>query len=266
MTQSSQTRVFAYDSLGRLLSATNPESGTTTYTYDANGNMISRTRPTANQTNPSDTTSTAYYYDTLNRLRSKVYSDPTPTATYFYDEPSVTLGSWSSGTLKNTLGRLTHTITGPSSAPLTATVEDYDLMGRPADFWQCTPYDCPSSSLAPSQYKYDLAGDLTDYLTPSNGDCHITTTYNAAERVTQVNSCTVDEYHPAILGQFTYTPWGAISTLTDGCTGTGCSGYIETYTYNNRLQPAMIQLGTASNLSSLSCEVYYYYSVPLPKV
>ncbi len=148
----------------------------------------------------------------------------------------------------------------------TATVEDYDPMGRPADFWQCTSnqYDCPPatvSSLTPSQYTYDLAGDLTIYLTPSNGDCHITTTHNAAQQVTQVNSCTVDEYHPAILGQFTYTPWGAISTLTDGCVGS-CTGLVETYAYNNRLQPAVIELGTAAGSSSDYCEVYYYYSLP----
>ncbi len=34
-----QSRCFVYDSLKELVSATNPESGTTTYTYDENGNL-----------------------------------------------------------------------------------------------------------------------------------------------------------------------------------------------------------------------------------
>jgi len=34
-----QPRTFAYDSLARLTSATNPESGTASYTYDNNGNL-----------------------------------------------------------------------------------------------------------------------------------------------------------------------------------------------------------------------------------
>jgi YD repeat-containing protein len=39
--QGVQTRTFVYDSLNRLTSATNPESGTVTYTYDNNGNLTS---------------------------------------------------------------------------------------------------------------------------------------------------------------------------------------------------------------------------------
>jgi len=43
VTQGSQTRTFLYDSLNRLYSAANPESGTMTYRYDANGNLIGKT-------------------------------------------------------------------------------------------------------------------------------------------------------------------------------------------------------------------------------
>jgi YD repeat-containing protein len=42
--QGSQTRSFAYDSLGRLTSATNPESNTTTYLYDASSNLTPQDR------------------------------------------------------------------------------------------------------------------------------------------------------------------------------------------------------------------------------
>ena len=43
VTQGAQTRTFAYDSLSRLTSASNPESGTVAYTYDNNGNLTQRT-------------------------------------------------------------------------------------------------------------------------------------------------------------------------------------------------------------------------------
>ena len=53
VTQGSQTRTFAYDTLSRLVSATNPESGITCYgemvsglcqaRYDGNGNLLKKT-------------------------------------------------------------------------------------------------------------------------------------------------------------------------------------------------------------------------------
>ncbi len=43
VTQGSQTRSFTYDSLSRLRSAINPESGTVNYTYDDNGNLLTKT-------------------------------------------------------------------------------------------------------------------------------------------------------------------------------------------------------------------------------
>ena len=43
-------RTFTYDSLSRLLTANNPESGTITYSYDADGNLLQKTSPAPNQT------------------------------------------------------------------------------------------------------------------------------------------------------------------------------------------------------------------------
>ena len=60
VTQGKQTRTFVTDWLGRTISVTEPESGTTTYSYAYNstGLVVTRTRPTANQTNASVTTTT----------------------------------------------------------------------------------------------------------------------------------------------------------------------------------------------------------------
>ena len=79
---------------------------------------------------PGDT-----YNDLLNRLTSKTYiNDPanTPAASFFYDETSVSLGSWTSPTLNYANGRLTHTTTTSAGVTLTATVQDYSVGRTPA--------------------------------------------------------------------------------------------------------------------------------------
>lgn len=45
VTQGAQTRTFAYDSLSRLTSASNPESGTMAYSYDRAGNLTRQRYP-----------------------------------------------------------------------------------------------------------------------------------------------------------------------------------------------------------------------------
>lgn len=79
VSQGIQSRSFLYDSLSRLTSAANPESGTVAYDYDNNGNLLHKTdaRPVT----------TTFAYDALNRAISKSYNDnpQTPTVTYFYD-------------------------------------------------------------------------------------------------------------------------------------------------------------------------------------
>lgn len=100
-----RVRSFAYDSLSRLLSATNPESGTILYGYDLNGNVISKKDARGIQT--------TMQYDALNRPLSKTYSDGTPTATFYYDTPPA---PWAS-TEQNTKGRLVEETTGITPEP-----------------------------------------------------------------------------------------------------------------------------------------------------
>ncbi len=57
-------RSFVYDSLSRLASATNPETGTIGYSYDANGNVKTKTTPAPNSVPGSGQTVTmTYSYD-----------------------------------------------------------------------------------------------------------------------------------------------------------------------------------------------------------
>ena len=70
----------------------------------------------------------------------------------------------------------------------------------------------------------------------------------------------MDSNHPQYLAQsISYTPWGALSTLVNGYAGSGANAQ-ETYQYNNRLQPAIIELGTTGNPTAYDCLVYNYYS------
>ncbi len=61
-----QTRSFVYDSLKRLTSATNPESGATSYVYDPNGNLYTKT--------DARSITFTYTYDALNRNTGVTYS------------------------------------------------------------------------------------------------------------------------------------------------------------------------------------------------
>jgi RHS repeat-associated protein len=196
----------------------------------------------------------------LNRVISKSYNDgpQTPTAEFFYDEAAVTLGSWTSPGLNYPNGRLTHTTTMSGSTLLTGTAQDYDPMGRTYNYWQCTaPLYCGSGIWA-ALYNYDLAGDVTSWNHPAGYT--ITNTISPARRITEISSSLNDATHPPALAQsITYTPWGALSTLVNGAPGGG-TGAQETYQYNNRLQPVMIELGTTGNHTADYCLVYNYYS------
>ena len=62
-----QPRSFNYDSLSRLSSATNRESGTVTYSsYDGNGNLLTKT--------DARNVVTSFSYDLLNRITLKSYA------------------------------------------------------------------------------------------------------------------------------------------------------------------------------------------------
>ena len=74
--QGAQIRAFQYSSLGRLLSANNPESQTTFYAYSEIGDLLIRT--------DSRGVSTTLTYDPMRRIRTKSYSDGTAPVTYTY--------------------------------------------------------------------------------------------------------------------------------------------------------------------------------------
>ncbi len=153
--QSGRTRSFGYDPLGRMTSATNPESGTAGYTYDSYGNAKTRTDARGIQT--------SYSYDALNRLQQVSYGDGTPTVTYSYD------------TAVNGKGYPASVMNSNSATNYTG----YDALGNVTVSGQQS-----AGSYYTFSYTYNLAGVLTNENYPSGRA--VTTSYDAVDRANGV--------------------------------------------------------------------------------
>lgn len=143
-----QPRTFSYDYLGRLLSETNPETGTTTYTYDtvndtgigctvnAAGNLVEKTDARGDKLCLS--------WQVGHRLASIGSGGPdasiTPDKCFVYDAATV------NGTAMSNVGnRLAEAFTaahasGCATSKITDEGFSYDADGRLTDFWENTPH------------------------------------------------------------------------------------------------------------------------------
>lgn len=242
-------RAFAYDSLSRLVTAMNPETGQSSYTYDPNGNVLTRTDARG--------VLTSYTYDVMNRPLSKVYSNDvsgTSSSCYQYGLPPVPASG-------NTVGRLINQWTQSMSAgacaktaPTTGfwtkrSILAYDPMGRITSELQYTPSNSSGTPYAPA-YTYDLGGDLATFtdgvtVTPVGGTIlSFTNAYDAAGRLQTLTSNWNDATHPSSLfsaqeGQATlcsnsssvpYAPFGGLMNATFG------SGVALNKSYDVRLR------------------------------
>jgi RHS repeat-associated protein len=139
VTQGSQSRTYVYDALGRLISETNPESGTTNYTYDTdttcgtyNGDRVKRVDALNNVT--------CYQQDALHRntavtYPSGPYASTTASKSFVYDSTTFSCPNGS-----NVKGRLAEAFTGPSSAKITDLAFCYSTRGETTDFYESTPH------------------------------------------------------------------------------------------------------------------------------
>ena len=107
--QDAQERTFEYSTLSRLLSATNPESGTITYTYNDRGDLETRMDMRGIMSTLT--------YDSLHRIRTKEYNDSTPMVTYNY---------YLYGSTAPNVGRLQSVISGVA----TTVYDSYDALGN----------------------------------------------------------------------------------------------------------------------------------------
>jgi len=219
---SGQTRSFVYDSLSRMTSETNPESGLVSYVYDTSsaGDMATRTAPKPNVS--SGTVTTTYDWDALHRLVSETFSDGSLPVIYTYDRSS----NWGL-TLANTKGRLVEQEQGSGPTAIAGTTYSYDAMGRTADTWSCQPDNCGAT---PGRlgYNYNFIGEIASR-DVVGGHYVLSYAYNAAGQLTGITSSLSDTTHPGTL--YSNAIYNALGELTQGTYG---DGIVRTNIYDNR--------------------------------
>lgn len=229
-----RARSFQYDSLSRLLSASNPELGTIQYSYDPDSNLQQKTDARG--------VITHYQYDGLNRLISKTLTNAPAgslSSCYQYD-----------ATPFNGVGRLfaSWTQAGECAGSLPATgtltsrkILSYDAMGRLKKEQQCTPGNCNVTTSNPYSlyYDYDLAGNLT-HANDGIGQASWFQQYDTAGRLTGVSANTVwpTTFYPSqLFSAQSYSPAGGLQNWTMGVSGSGIPALTGVKQYDNRIRP-----------------------------
>ncbi|MDQ3748275.1 MAG: hypothetical protein M3367_04540 [Acidobacteriota bacterium] len=231
-----QLRGFTYDSLSRLKTASNPESGGIFYTYDDNGNLATKADARGVVTN--------YTYDALNRVTNRSYSAPANLPNYENSLPV----TYTYDNLPNAKGRLTKVVTGAVATPFS--VIDYqvfDKLGRVTQSQQTTD----GTAYNPQTYTYNLSGALIEEKYPSgrvvknvlDNDGDLSMVQSKKNASSAFSNYATD---------FTYTAAGAVSSMQLG------NLKRESTQFNSRLQPTQIALGTTLNPTELLKLDYEY--------
>ena len=241
VSQGVQTRTFVYDSLKRLTSATNPESGTITYGYDANGNLTSKV--------DARSITTTLVYDVINRPTSKSYNDSpqTPPVNFYYDAQTLPSGAPTFDRGSAT-GRLVAVTYGGGSA---GTYRGYEQMGRVVRQVQRT--DSVNYLVETTYYANGAKYDETYPSVPGASDRRVVSYVNdGAGRLESLNSLATSYAPAASISAIGYAAHNAPKTETYG------NGLIHAIDYNNRLQTTQIKLGTSGSPTSIISLAYNY--------
>ena len=239
-----RTRTFTYDSLSRLICASNPESataacpatatssyttGTIGYAYDANGNLLTKTSLAPNQTGNA-TVATTYVYDALNRFTQKSYSDgTTPTVKYGYDGVAPSGCTPPTLTIGNPIERRTSMCDGSG-----ASAWSLDLTAGTG--WKITEARTTNGVTKNTICQNNFAGSVATLTYPTSRV--FTYTYNAAARpLSAIDVTNSVNFATAAL----YVPSGALSSLKNG------ASLVQTLYYNSRLQPCRISAKISGN-------------------
>ncbi|MFN0141014.1 MAG: RHS repeat domain-containing protein [Pyrinomonadaceae bacterium] len=235
--QGVQTRTFAYNSLSRLTSATNPESGTINYAYDNNGNLT--------QKDDARGVRATYIYDNLNRVTNRNYSltgstppnyQASPNVEYFYD------GSNAAGGIANSKGKLTKVASSISTTEYMA----FDILGRVTRSKQTTDGVEYGGGTDPTKwmtYTYNLSGALIEQQYPSGRV--VKNTLSTDGDLQQVQSRRINDTFRNYANGFAYTAAGAVASMRLG------NGKSESTQFNSRLQPTQIGLGNSATNQNL---------------
>ncbi len=172
-----------------------------------------------------------YVYDNLNRVKNRNYTAPinlpnyqiTPNVTYTYDN------------LTNAKGKLIKVNSSVSTTEYTS----FDILGRVQNHKQTTDGNAYNSS-----YVYNLSGALIEETYPSGRVVKNTLDIDGDLASVQSSKSNVQGLK-MYANAFTYTSAGAVSSLRLG------NGKFENTTFNSRLQPIQIGLGSSATSQNL---------------
>ncbi len=229
VTQGVQSRYFLYDSFGRLLRVRQPEQNTnnslnttnnpennqwsTGFSYDDNSNVITAT--------DAKGVVMTNIYDNLNRLKTRSYSDGTPTVSSKYD--NLPFGK----------GRPIEV----SSSISTTKTTSFNNLGKPLNYQQITDGQTYTST-----YQYDSVGTLISETYPSGRV--VRNEYNSDGELSRVSG-QVGTQTRTFANGFSYSTSGTVERMRLG------NGRWETSKFNNRLQLTEIGLGYSATNASL---------------
>ncbi|HKW18897.1 MAG TPA: RHS repeat-associated core domain-containing protein [Terriglobales bacterium] len=236
--QGSQTRSYIYDGLSRLMSATEPESGTTTRSYtNSSGGLCSGSEKDVCRLTDARGVVTTFTYDSINRLTGRSYSDGTANVTYHYDQTT-----FNGLTIQYGGGRRTGMVDGSGQ-----TAWSYDPAGHIVAEQRTIAGITKTIS-----YTYNLDGSIASVTYPSGRI--VSYTYGNAQRPTSaVDTSNGINYATSA----TYAPQGALSNVVFG-KSSGFNGLSGSSTYNNRLQ---LTSDVASSTNGTVRSVAYNYDV-----
>ena len=221
VTQGGQTRTFTYSSLSRLMSAVNPESGTTSYTYHDSGDLWTKT--------DARLVTSTLTYDALHRVITKSYSDSTPAVTYEYHQLSNGSSAPNIGQLKSV------------SSSVGTTSYGYNALGQVTSSSQAiTGYGTKLFS-----YDWYLNGALKKQTYPSGKV--INYSVDNAGRTNKVYSSSANYVDMTAVGiTEPYTADGRIAEMKLG------NGLFETRDYRTPGTPTVYKLGQSPQSGNLT--------------
>jgi RHS repeat-associated protein len=215
-------KLHQVNSLSRLTSSLNPETGTTpvTYSYDADNNVSTK--------KDARGITISYSWDVVKRMLGRAYSNGDPSVSYSYDSTSCVVVS----SCYN-VGHMTGMTDAAGSENFA-----YDTMGRLWGDRRTT-----NSITKNASYVYNLDGSLNTLNYPS-GHSVAYTVGGAGLPLSAADSALTSSAYAASGG---YTAWGARNWTTYG-------GYIgENILFNTRLQPCWTFVSSVAGISTTSC-------------